>query len=42
MGDRFPLWQLQTVMGVALAGMGWLGFRLRVRKTKARSARNVT
>ena len=35
MGDAFPLWQLLAVMGVAMVGMGWLGYRMRTRKSKA-------
>jgi hypothetical protein len=33
-GDGFPLWQLLALMGVALMGMGWLGFRMRGEKAK--------
>ena len=34
-GDSFPLWQLLALMVVSLAGLGWLGFRMRTGKTKA-------
>jgi LPXTG-motif cell wall-anchored protein len=34
-GDGFPLWQLLAGMGVALMGMGILGYRMREKRTKA-------
>jgi hypothetical protein len=34
-GDGFPLGAVLTLMGMCLAGMGWTGYRMRAKRTKA-------